>query len=60
MITIAYILAALATVSGVVVGTGRAAMNWHGRRRYGPGPPVYDLAGRRVTWARRTGMPDEK
>jgi hypothetical protein len=55
-ITVLYVLAAVATVTGASVGVVRAALKWRERRIYGPGEPMFDLAGQRVTWARRTGM----
>ena len=55
LIVVVYVLAAVATTAGVIAGAIRTAMKWRERRRYGPGAPVYDLTGRRVTWARRTG-----
>jgi hypothetical protein len=53
--TALYALAAIATVATAVATAARVAMKWRERRRYGLGPPVYDLTGQRVTWARRTG-----
>jgi hypothetical protein len=46
--------------AGVAIATGcagalRAVWKWRERRRYGPGDPVIDLSGKRVTWKRRTG-----
>jgi hypothetical protein len=55
-------LADWATVvgAGVAVATAlaggiRAVLKWRERRLYGPGEPVFDLTGKRVTWKRRTG-----
>ena len=59
-ITVLYVLAAGATVIGASVGAVRAALKWRERRVYGPGEPQFDLAGQRVTWARRTGMAEQR
>lgn len=55
-ITVLGVLAAAVTVAGGLVAAARGVLKWRERRKYGPGPPQYDLAGRRVTWARRTGQ----
>jgi len=45
----------VATVAAALAGAIRAVWKWRERRRYGPGPPVINLSGQRLTWAQRTG-----
>lgn len=46
-------------VSSAVVGAFAAVMKCAKGVATATGPPQYDLTGRRVTWARRTGSPKE-
>ena len=55
-LTILCALASVATIGTAVAVATKAALKWRERRKYGSGPPVLNLSGRRLTWAERTGM----
>jgi len=48
----ATVLGAAAAIGTALAGAIRWVLKWRERRVYGPGEPVFDLSGKRVTWKR--------